>query len=842
MKVRPSPAPWPVAESTGAVELSTDQLVWRFRWQEGTPAGFAWENRLTGRGTVADGAATLALVFSAALDRVAEPFTRVDDFAVVGLRTRGTAAAVIALRCRRTGLEVRLHLELDGPTRRKWIEFENRSDRELLLLDVELDQFPYAGALTDGGAGQPLFLDGEAFAAIEHPSGENLGDQGRVTLLHHPGRRLAPGARFRSQVALLSVAPAGAAREHFLSYLEARSLPRPGMIGIYTPFGINNQWGACPTLDDEQALEVLGHLAELKRKGVTFDYFTLDTGWVDAASDLTRFKPTAFPHGPDAVIRRVRALHLKFGLWFATSWGLQSCWDYPPAFADGLPPTQLYREGYPLGADGLTFCMGERRYQDILARGVLHHVRKNGVRFLKFDGGSYACDHAGHGHLPGKYSTEAMHEWLIGLARRARAIAPDVFIMWYWGLRSPFWALHGDAIFESGLFMEGSGTSSTPTLYYRDSVTLAQDQNACHARNIPPRLKDSLGVWLSDTRWGNFMGGERWRESLVMDLGRGSRLFPNLWGNLRHLTEEDVKFLAWITRYARDHAELFHQRRSVGGDPFRNEAYGYAHGRGARAAVFLHNAHFAARAVTLRLDDSLGLAPAPGAEFHVTALFPDRAEVRPGRRREWRAGDTVEVWLRPFETLMLEVTPASARVKRLPPRANVAAKFSPLGLPLALQAVAADARLDVRFVDAAQFEAKGLIRKTSTYAATLPALAGDQPILAVVIRLRRGDAEWKYAPTVVQIVQVLASVDGEKVQLIPVPDGRQYGNTQSFGCSWLVYKVRLNRAWSGAALKFAVHANLPPDVDAVVESWVVRRWWQENHRPTADGYNTYAPS
>ena len=400
MKARPSPAPLPAADSTGQLELANDHLVWRFRWQDGVPGGGALVNRLTGRTTPLDGAVELTLVFSASLDQVAEPFTRVADFAVTGLRARGRQAAVVGLRSPSTGHKAHLHLELDGPTRRKWIEFENRSGRELLLLDVELDDFPYSGAITDGGAGQPLFLDGEAFAAVEHPSGENLGAEGRVRLLHHPGRRLAPGAKFRSHVALVSVAAAGAARDDFLAYLESRAQPRPGMIGIYTPFGINNQWGACPTLDDEQTLEVLGHLGELKRRGVTFDYFTLDTGWNDAASDLTRFKPTAFPHGPDAVIRRVRALRMKFGLWFATSWGLQSCWDYPEAFADGLPPTQLYREGYPLGADGLTFCMGERRYQDILARAVLHHVKKNGVRFLKFDGGSYACDHAGHGARP----------------------------------------------------------------------------------------------------------------------------------------------------------------------------------------------------------------------------------------------------------------------------------------------------------------------------------------------------------------------------------------------------------------------------------------------------------
>ena len=74
---------------------------------------------------------------------------------------------------------------------------------------------------------------------------------------------------------------------------------------------------------------------------------------------------------------------------------------------------------------------------------MLHHVRNNGVRFLKFDGGNYACNDLAHGHLPGKYATERMHDMLIELADAARAEAPDVFVMWYWGLRSPFWACTG---------------------------------------------------------------------------------------------------------------------------------------------------------------------------------------------------------------------------------------------------------------------------------------------------------------------------------------------------------------------------------------------------------------
>ncbi|PYV27833.1 MAG: hypothetical protein DMG27_02830, partial [Acidobacteria bacterium] len=140
-----------------------------------------------------------------------------------------------------------------------------------------------------------------------------------------------------------------------------------------------------------------------------------------------------------------------------------------------------------------------------------------------------------------------MYGRLLDIARAAREADPDIYLMWYWGVRSPFFALHGDSIFESGLYMEGSGTSWFPTLYYRDSVTLNLDQSTQFAKATPPINKDSLGVWLADTRWGNFMGNERWKEGLIMDLGRGNLLFPQIWGDIYLLNDRDVNFLADMT-------------------------------------------------------------------------------------------------------------------------------------------------------------------------------------------------------------------------------------------------------------------------------------------------------
>lgn len=823
--------------------LANRQLAWHFNWKDGALRTSCFENRLSGLRFDLCGVQELALVFSAATDRVAEPLLRVADFVVREARQTRADRVVFELRSRSLKIEVRLHFQLEGPTRRKRVEVTNASKAELLLLDVEMDDFTTEAVTTGGGPGKPVFIEDEVFAAIEHPAGANLGAKGRVQLAHYPGRRLAPGGQFRSHVSLVSVAPSGQAGAHFVTYIQRKSRPRPKMMSVYTPFGINSQFGSSPTLDDEQMLDVLGLLRNFRKKGATFDYFTLDTGWVDPGSDLTRFKPTSFPNGPGAMLKQVKAQHMKFGLWLATSWGLQSCWNYPGAFPDGRPPTQLYREGHPPGLGGLDFCLGEENYFSILKKAVLHHVRENGVRFLKFDGGSYFCERTDHGHLPGKYSVEPMHEKLIDIANSARAIAPDVFIMWYWGLGSPFWALHGDAIFESGLMMEGSGTSSIPTLYYRDSVTLAQDQNAHNARTIPPLLKDSLGVWLADTRWGNFMGMERWRETLVMDLGRGTRLFPNIWGNLYNLTDDDVKFLGWIGAFAKKNASLLQNRRIVGGDPFRNEVYGYAHGRGSRGIIFLNNAHFESRRLALTLDSSLGLDAKPGAAVRIFSHFPDRKRLRRPGGDTFRLGDALELWLRPFETLMLEVTPSSPGAAGLPVRSLSWREAAALGTSVDLKPAALDERMDVRFADAEIFEKKDLKKKVFAFEGMLPSFVplrgtteGATPILAVTIRLRKGAAEWKYAPAVLQIVQALARVGDQNVQLIPVPDGRQNGNTQAYGCSWLTCKVRLSPRFSGAPLKLAIHANLPADVEARVECWVVKRWWKENTRPSANGY------
>ena len=104
----------------------------------------------------------------------------------------------------------------------------------------------------------------------------------------------------------------------------------------------------------------------------------------------------------------------------------------------------------------------------------------------------------------------------------------------------------------------------------------------------------------------------------------------------------------------------------------KNDAYGYAYFEQGRGLVFLNNAHFASRKVELALGPEIGLMAKPGAPVRVASHFPEQRQLLREEGTGLRSGDTLTLWLRPFESLLLEVT-ASARGVRLPARGITAA-------------------------------------------------------------------------------------------------------------------------------------------------------------------------
>ena len=786
---------------------------------------------------------------------IGEPFLSLTEFEVRESHQDNPEKVSFNLYNAANQLRVNAHYELNGIIRRKWLEIFNDSPEERLLLDVEVDAYQLDARRTEGGQGDPIFVDDEAFFAIEHPAGINEGTDTGIRLWHSPGTKLLPGNTLRTAASVVGVTPHNQVLYNFHNYIVSSS-PRNNKkhISLYTCYGINNQWGPCAALTDVETLDCQRVIKGWQEKGVKMDYFTIDQGWPDNDGDLTQFAAACYPDGPKQIVDGVRALDMKFGLWFSVSGGGWSDGSYPAVQTSAIPepgdsgaspttpPVWKYRDGYPTnGGIGRTLCIASDSYFNVFKHAVDYHVQNNNLRLVKLDIGNYYCNSISHQHMPGRYSTEAMFNRLIDIAQSARDISPDVFVIWYWGVgRSPFWAKHGNVIFESGLFLEGSGTSWYPTLFYRDAVTLALDQSTVFASLIPPLLKDSLGVWLSQIRWANFMGKERWREAMVMDLGRGNLMFPQIWGDPYLLNDDDLHFLSEIMTLARDNEQILLKPRRNIGDPWKNTPYGYSFFDGQHGFIFCNNVHFTARKLTLPLGTEIGLS-ASGTPLTITSHFPERQELISANGSKFQSGGTAEIWMRPFETLLLEVGGTSEGA--LPPRPQLtAAEASAYGTSLDLQKSQMSSKLELIFADAGRLESEKFQKGADVFSCRLPRLPEGRSVLAIQVELSKDGEEYRHSLVVAELIIIRATIGDHNIQLSPVPSPRQYGNTQHAGCSWVLYKVELSDSVSEQPVEFAVHRYLPEGVEAITTAWVVRHWWKDSTRPEAEGYFAEEPS
>ena len=745
-------------------------------------------------------------------------------------------------------LEVKVHYELDEFLRRKWLEVKNLADRERLLLDVDVDDFRIQGSMSEGDYGYPVIVEEELFWAVEHPAGLSQGLGDRIRLRHFPGRKLAKGNSLTSKVSIAGVGPQGAGRQQFLDYIQSRS-PRRKLLSIYDPLGINGfPDHPCWTLNDREMLESLDLLEKWQKQGVQFDYYVPDVGWQGRTGDLTRFLPECFPDGPRKVIERVNELGMNWGLWFASTWGdwssglnpeVNPSRTVPPG---GKWPEHEYWNGFALIDGRRHLCLASEPYFSMLRDALLHHIRHYNLRFFKLDTGSYYCNSVSHPHLPGKYSTEAGFDAAIEIARVTRQAMPDVYLMWYWGIRSPFFALHGDSIFGKRLTMEAASSSDYPALFFRDTVTLALDQGTRFTEFIPPMNKDSLGIWITDTWWGNSMRKERWREAAVMDLGRGNLLFPQLWGDLYSFSSEDVAFLARIQKLAKQNETIFYRQKTILGDPWKNEIYGYAYFQGAPGFLFLNNVDFQSRRVRLKLDETIGLEAPAGMSLRLLEHFPGNVELRRNGQPLFKSGQTVATWLRPFEVAMWEVLPETqgAMPESLQPRELPEDHPDVESHRLALEPEAPAAGMEIRFADpdhqwvgfyrsavhersVEKLQQAGYRKRIIPRRAKIPPVSTKGHVLAVVLRLKENGKWWRQRQ-LANLIQMKATIGEQVIRLEAVPNFRQTQNNQ--WSPWLVFKTRMSAGWSGKDLRIAINAYLPPEVECQEEAWLVPQWWE----------------
>jgi hypothetical protein len=651
-----------VTVSGNQVTLSAPAFVFVLDTADGLRA-VSWENRLTGR-TIPLGRGP-EVAFDLGLPETPQITPALRTVTAPAPANGPSAEAVFELAADVPGavLTVTYRWCAAEPVLHKAVSIGNTSGEPWnRLLNLRLGDYPAPGRVrTSAGKerGFPAYIDDEFFVSLAHPAGlaDADADADRLTLRQYPGARLAAGDTFHGMAAVYGVAPMGEARQAFLAHVTRRM--RRTVRGHDKPYAIFEPFGARPngSFDEteEFVLDSIAKVAEGQRQtAVPFDLYSVDF-WVDYNGTLKECNPERFPGGLERIKAELRKLGTAPGLWIDSSWELwsiggnpavQDCLNIDPGQPDSHKQVTWGRK---------SFCRATEPIRSMYVDAFRHHIRENDVRLLKFDNLATTCVNPRHDHLPGLYSTEPIMDAVIEFLHALDGECPDVFLMLYWGYRSPWWLLHGDTLFDSGLGIEAASPGTLPAPHARDSVTHKLDQAQWHASDVPSLGKDSLGVWFSDWPWNSSIGKERWQEGFVMDLCRGS-LLAQPWSDTPWLSPPERQQMAEFVALLKARPDCFRNPRFVVGNPQRDEPYGYCCSDGTRAMIALHNASWHDAAVTLRLNPDWGL-PANG-NWDLYRWYPGPAKLVPSGEA---IRESAVICLRPFQVLLLEAVPAGEK-------------------------------------------------------------------------------------------------------------------------------------------------------------------------------------
>jgi hypothetical protein len=714
------------------------------------------------------------------------------DFDVTKIEPTGAdpiASLKATLKNKATGLlaEITYYAKPKDFYMRKRIRFENAGKRPIQILDVQVESLRFTSAKAIE-VGKPVYADSELFLGLEFPLGHNDEKGGLVTLEHYPGKTLQPGESLIAKIAVVGAASKGEKVEAaFDRYVRRIALRKPEVMTVYGNWAMYDYLSDNVFPDEKMVLRSVDELADLRQAGWQPDYYVMDAGWFDTSGDYTQYVKSRWPDGPKPMVEAIQGVGIDYALWFDTGGGIEK----NPA----MEPSK-YSSG--------RLCLASEPYISTFKNALISQINNNGLKMVKFDFATFTCDNDKHGHLLGKYAEEATLTSFLDMIDSVRQQFPDTKYIIFNGFhRSPWWLTHIDTIYTND-----PAPGDRPTLHLRDSINRNTDSRVFEHRfkhMLPWYCIDDCGCMIGHMGTIYWNGAEEFRKTWVLNIGRGG-MMPFVYGDLSLLDHSDRQFLVKMWNLVRNNPKVFANTQSIIGRPNGTEVYGYSHFDGSHGFLFVNNPTFERKAVTIKLDESIGLRT--GAAVRVSELFPVECE--------YVSGDlTIE--LAPFEVRALEVKPGKSAKDVVPPRR---AAFTSVALPVTLvkqepswisdplltmanQELKYLAGVTTRKLDAITLDRPAVEKVPGVYSFSIQLPTFDKPrTLALPFRFLSGD-DLSFYPDPTNHVLAIASTDAGQVNLNTTPE---YGRPIWSQCSWVTFHAELDPSLSGKKLDFAAFA------------------------------------
>jgi hypothetical protein len=503
--------------------------------------------------------------------------------------------------------------------------------KEIVLFDQKIP-----GAQTDGSVDGSPVVAGRFFCGAEHPMAQNT-----VTGDAEVQCRLSRNAVLKdgeplTESLVLGLARPGQLRRSFLDYVE-REGAHPYRTFLHYNSWFDIAWDK-QKFNEAQSLNVIeqfGHQLVTER-GVKMDSFLFDDGWDDDTT-LWHFH-SGFPNGFTPLRLAAANYHSGIGVWISPFGGYDEARRQRLAYGS--------KQGYETNASGFSLA-GPKYYQ--LFRDICREmIEKYGVNQFKFDG-------LAAGAKASQSGLTRDGDAMLQLVTDLRATDPNIYINQTTGTwPSPFWLLNVDSTWRGGddHNFQGRGSWCQQWMTYRDVQTY---DNVVKPGPLYPLNALMLHGIIYATNAAHLaaMSDGDFASQVRAFFGAGTQL-QELYITPSLLNQQNWDDLAEAANWSRRNADVLVDTHWIGGDPGKNEVYGWASWSPRKGILVLRNPSDKPAAFTVDLQTLFELPPGSDGAFQLQSPWKNDLNQPP---LAVFSGQPRGLNLRPFEVMILEAKP-----------------------------------------------------------------------------------------------------------------------------------------------------------------------------------------
>jgi hypothetical protein len=373
----------------------------------------------------------------------------------------------------------------------------------------------------------------------------------------------------------------------------------------------------------------------VQQRGVQLDSFLFDDGWDDNKT-LWKFH-AGFPNGFIPLQASAAEYHAGIGVWLSPFGGYNEAKRQRLSYASQF--------GYETNRSGFSLAGPKyyQRFHDI----CLEMIRKYGVNQFKFDG-------LAAGANANEIGLTRDGDAMLRLVDDLRVAKPDIYINQTTGTwPSPFWLLAVDSTWRGGDDdnFQGKGSWCQQWMTYRDAQIYDNVVKAAPLYPLNSLMSHGI-IYATNAIHLNRMSDADFADQAREFFGNGTQL-QEMYITPKLMNSQNWDDLAEAAKWSRANADVLVDTHWIGGDPGKDEVYGWASWSPRKGILVLRNpadqpANFTAEAAKLfevpagALGKLVMRSPWK-KDRHQPAILLDRA--RP-----------TTLILRPFEVLVLEET------------------------------------------------------------------------------------------------------------------------------------------------------------------------------------------